>query len=486
MAEKKFSELTSAATLTGSELVAVSQDQSGSLISAKTTTQALSNFTAITAQYSSALQTTNKTICGAINEAAQSGGDTVTVTNTIPATSLTKKVADVNINGTPNAINADDALAVIKDVFGTDHTVEGNPVTFDAWTGIETVKSCSVDLLPIQDLHGYDSPWVGGAGKNKLVYPYYHTTRTNNGVTFTDNGDGTITLNGQAGEGGSIFSLEGDTTIPNGNYILRVNTVGGDSTSMYIRMQINSSDTASNVNVNTDIPITVSGGAIKLLQIRVGAGGQPNGCVVYPFLRLSTDTSTTWTPYSNICPISGRTEVNLTVADAETSPTQTETYTETLGQTVYGGKVDFVSGKLTIDRAFIEFDGSNDENWDISSTGGNPIARIAKPSSITTNIICNSFERVGSSSALSESGKYYIGGSNLVFAWSGTLAEWKTYISATPIQLCWVLATPTTLTLTAEQISLLKGNNVVSTDGDNIKLVYSADIGLYVAGQLNT
>lgn len=36
------------------------------------------------------------------------------------------------------------------------------------------------------------------AGKNLLTYPYYKTTETINGITFTDNGDGTITADGTA------------------------------------------------------------------------------------------------------------------------------------------------------------------------------------------------------------------------------------------------------------------------------------------------
>lgn len=36
------------------------------------------------------------------------------------------------------------------------------------------------------------------SGKNILKYPYYNTTKTTNGITFTDNGDGTITANGTA------------------------------------------------------------------------------------------------------------------------------------------------------------------------------------------------------------------------------------------------------------------------------------------------
>lgn len=39
---------------------------------------------------------------------------------------------------------------------------------------------------------------ASGTGKNLLPYPYYETTKTENGITFTDNGDGTITANGTA------------------------------------------------------------------------------------------------------------------------------------------------------------------------------------------------------------------------------------------------------------------------------------------------
>ncbi len=34
--------------------------------------------------------------------------------------------------------------------------------------------------------------------RNLIVYPFYQTTLTNNGITFTDNGDGTVTANGTA------------------------------------------------------------------------------------------------------------------------------------------------------------------------------------------------------------------------------------------------------------------------------------------------
>lgn len=44
------------------------------------------------------------------------------------------------------------------------------------------------------------------SGKNILPYPYNDTTKTMSGITFTDNGDGTITVNGTS-TGDAIFTL---------------------------------------------------------------------------------------------------------------------------------------------------------------------------------------------------------------------------------------------------------------------------------------
>lgn len=62
---------------------------------------------------------------------------------------------------------------------------------------------------------------VGKTTKNLIPYPYYHTTLTVNGITWTDNGDGTVTANGTATEN-SYFTLNrydnGNWTLPSGEY----------------------------------------------------------------------------------------------------------------------------------------------------------------------------------------------------------------------------------------------------------------------------
>jgi hypothetical protein len=157
-------------------------------------------------------------------------------------------------------------------------------------------------------------------------------------------------------------------------------------------------------------------------------------------------------------------------------PYQGTTHTATLGSTYYGGKLDMVSGKLTIDRAYFEYDGSNDENWDKTTSSGNPIVRTPKPSGIksddTAYTACNMLTRTTSSTQIYV-GKFYIGGSNIVIGYDDTLENWKSFIGTTHLQFVFELETPTEITLTAEQIELLKGNNVVSSDADDLELTYS-------------
>lgn len=72
--------------------------------------------------------------------------------------------------------------------------------------------------------------------RNLIVYPYYHTTRVANGVEFTDNGDGTITVNGTASSGADAYFVIAAEGIPQKEFILTPGTytlsggVGDDTT----------------------------------------------------------------------------------------------------------------------------------------------------------------------------------------------------------------------------------------------------------------
>ena len=91
---------------------------------------------------------------------------------------------------------------------------------------------------------------------NLLSYPYYHTTRSGDGITFTDNGDGTVTANGTATANVS-FTLAGRTATTGTMLFLKKGTYklsgcpSGGSSSMY-RIWINHTVDGSGVTYGND------------------------------------------------------------------------------------------------------------------------------------------------------------------------------------------------------------------------------------------
>lgn len=94
------------------------------------------------------------------------------------------------------------ANAVFTDTTNSDVTASGNPVQMDNLQGGVPFSEMVV------------------SGKNLLKYPYADTTKTVNGITFTDNGDGTITVNGTA-TANTTFTLFNNYMYKSGvNYVI--------------------------------------------------------------------------------------------------------------------------------------------------------------------------------------------------------------------------------------------------------------------------
>lgn len=137
-----------------------------------------------------------------------------------------------------------------------------------------------------------------GMSKNLIPYPYYQTTRTVDGVTFTDNGDGTITVNGtNTGSSTVEFVMTASSQniiIPSGSYLLSGCT-GGSLTTYLVQWNptgggvINNFDGSSAVNLSANIAMRVS--------IKVISGASVNNVTIKPMLRLASDTDDTWVPY---------------------------------------------------------------------------------------------------------------------------------------------------------------------------------------------
>ena len=210
---------------------------------------------------------------------------------------------DITFNCKPQRWLTSGEVPVTIGEWGATKDASGEMVTIESEGG-EAAKSLEVSLEPIQDLNGYDSPWVGGAGKNKL-----HNTAnsaTINGVTFTVNSDGSIKVNGTA-TGNITFVLTEDASLASNSYVLDITgftTQTGSNGGVYVT---NQSGTAVISNARNG-SVTVNN-SVKRVWLYFNSGTVFSNNVLTLQIRLASETDATYEPYSNICPISGHDSV---------------------------------------------------------------------------------------------------------------------------------------------------------------------------------
>ena len=276
----------------------------------------------------------------------------------------------------------------------------GNPIELDLKGSLPyEVTALTIDLLPIQDLHGYDSPWVGGAGKNKL-----NATGTIDNCTLSY---GIYTLNSAPSSNtnfivGTIHLGVGDYKINGGydnSFRININVDGTYYTSK-------GDDVAFSITTEGDFTVSC------IILTSATAGKQ-----IKPMIRLSSVTDGTFAPYENICPITGRDSVTLTVNGDDTEIT--------FEDTVYGGNVNVLEGGTSSTYGYIA-------SYD---------------------------------------------GEELPGAW---ISDRDAYaVGTTPTtgaEVAYVMTTPEELTTPANEIALVNGANTLSTDGDTINITYKANL----------
>lgn len=205
-----------------------------------------------------------------------------------------------------------------------------------------------------------------------------------------------------------------------------------------------------------DIATFTDGSSLPMPSLKVG---------IEPIQSGSGDPSPT-----NIRPISGWTDCEVTVADDLENPTVSNVYTIDLGGTRYGGTLDVVSGVLTVEKASVDL---GTLNWTYSSeTNRERFSAMLSgvkwvSDSIPINAIC---------SALVVTDFYTVYNhiiDNTIGMWHGTtlavcssaytdVATFKTAMNG--VQLVYELATPITYQLTPTQVKSLLGSNNVWGD----------------------
>lgn len=188
-------------------------------------------------------------------------------------------------------------------------TITGSIVSFVTSVAYP-MKSLVAQIEPQQDLHGYDAPWAGGAGKNLLNLDFTNDSGTVAGMTFT-HGESYITLKGTAsGTSYATFNLR--TPIPadlNTDYTYSLTISGTCPGGLYGIEFKNGATLVQRFRCNT------TDATSKTLQISsafdsvtFNIEGLTSGLVFDCEIKIQFEkgsSKTAWQTYSNICPISG-------------------------------------------------------------------------------------------------------------------------------------------------------------------------------------
>lgn len=205
----------------------------------------------------------------------------------------------------------------------------GNPASFES-SGVYTMTSAAVNLVPQQNLNGYTKPWAGGAGKNKWEF-----------------GDVSIT--------GTYSNLQLTTPLAAGTYtISTVWSTTSPSAAPQFRFRKQNASALISVTLNYSsgdrryATFTLDEAAYYVYAY--SAAGSSGYTATINDTQIETGSlATAYEPYENICPITGYDSATLYVSPT-TSQADATTYPVTFTDqgTVYGGTFDWVSGVLTV------------------------------------------------------------------------------------------------------------------------------------------
>lgn len=238
--------------------------------------------------------------------------------------------ANMNLGVVTDAVN-DHAEWIAKETAGA-KTVTSNPLTITDASPMKAEK-IEIGFEPKQDKHGYNSVWVGGAGKNKIILTSAKIKQRNtsgtwtnnsyawNGVTYAltvDSQDNVtrIALSGTRSGDSYLYLMNQDdiylysNSIAGNQMILNGCPANGGSDKYYLSTWISGSGTKSDYGSGITAAYPASTTQCNI-TLGVANGYSISGTLdFYPMLRLATVTDATFAPYSNISPITGYTSLS--------------------------------------------------------------------------------------------------------------------------------------------------------------------------------
>ena len=230
----------------------------------------------------------------------------------------------------------------------------GSIVTFDCpestTSGISEVTS---EIEATQDLHGYDNPWPAGGGINLLDVKNKVPSAVISGVTYVSD-DNYIILNGTKSGGGYADLSSLTITLDSGTYYLKAFIISGTaSETVELYTYDGSGNLTSNI-IGNERDLTLTESKTFRFRFAIWRDGTVLNNYKIGIVVSKTANIDKFYPYSNICPISGWSAVNVVVSptvDVEDGTTYTTQLKD--GQdnpmTCYGGQLVNENGVQTLE-----------------------------------------------------------------------------------------------------------------------------------------
>jgi len=377
-------------------------------------------------------------------------------------------------------------------------TAEGAIATFTDGADNVPVKSLVVDIDPVQDLHGQDSPYPAGGGKNVLP-PLTNGTYTSNGVTAVVSNNNVVTITGTpTANANVIIPTEAEYIPPDNSYIHIRNTSAVTASSVSIEYGWTAIQNASLSQANNIVKISnpeeKTANRIRIYFVATA------GALDFSLqISVESDSGTTaWSPYSNICPITGFTGAKVTVSptnNAEDGESVDISFPAEAG-TVYGSSLDVTNGVLTVDRVERTFTGDADTgSWDVQSINSYDIVNFryvpVMPNFINIPNRCsnNLFPQQETLISVTKTEGLFLNGNGTLFlrmakSRAETVNDLRTFLENNNLQLVYELATPIVYQLTPTEVKSLLGQNNVWADTGDTSVEYRADTSAYIAKKI--
>lgn len=330
------------------------------------------------------------------------------------------------------------------------------------------LAKCIVEIVPTQAgsgtpspdnvraISGYTAVKVDVAGKNLVRTEDVATSN----ISVTKNINGSVTATGYS-NGTTRLPKFGFANLKAGTYILS-GISGGSNNTYGLRITDTNNQYILDLYDGEQEFTLLEDTSIYLLGRFSANQTAAFNVTFYPMIRLATE-SDTFEPYKG------------------------NTTTTPLGQTVYGGRLNVLTGELTIDRYMVVLDGVNSTVTVSAATNPNGRTVIYSAQVNTVDVyraksLCDKLKWSNGTHAelsLSEYTATVAGGGEtmtirfvLPISETATATEANAYIANNNYTFVFPLATPQTVQLTPQEVNSLLGQNNISADTGDIDIVY--------------